>query len=227
MKLKYFLHEFKRRLTSEIRTCHNCGTFCTDCTLCSYCWESLTKPLPDSRQTPLRIELEPAKPRVRLLALFGWAPGRDQCLSKMIEALKGGGSDKDFARLARELYNRRLSQGSITENLVFIPAPSRNGKFDHSMAWAEALAKAFGGQLSPCLTRASVVQQKDLKRSERSRIKLNSSEKFSLSMDRIVFVDDVVTSGATARAAYSALGRPCYFEVWTIAYRHLAASDTL
>jgi predicted amidophosphoribosyltransferase len=35
----------------------------------------------------------------------------------------------------------------------------------------------------------------------------------------IVLVDDVMTSGATALAAYMALGDPQLFEVWTIANR--------
>lgn len=42
---------------------------------------------------------------------------------------------------------------------------------------------------------------------------------------RIVFVDDLITSGATALAAYRALNSPVDFEVWTIARRPKLAGN--
>ncbi len=36
---------------------------------------------------------------------------------------------------------------------------------------------------------------------------------------RVVFADDVLTTGSTARAAFKALGKPSGFEVWAIVWR--------
>jgi predicted amidophosphoribosyltransferase len=38
-------------------------------------------------------------------------------------------------------------------------------------------------------------------------------------MSPFAFVDDVITSGSTAMAAYLALGDPDYFEAWTLVCR--------
>jgi len=42
----------------------------------------------------------------------------------------------------------------------------------------------------------------------------------------VVFVDDVITTGSTAMAAYIALGDPENFEVWTLAHRPKLAGST-
>ncbi len=37
-----------------------------------------------------------------------------------------------------------------------------------------------------------------------------------------IFADDIITTGATARAAHKALGTPKHFEVWVLAQRALS-----
>jgi predicted amidophosphoribosyltransferase len=82
--------------------------------------------------------------------------------------------------------------------------------------------------------------QKTNRKSQKSQDLAERAEcRFQLRVDRqtvqdllasspgpIVFVDDVITSGATAMAAYMALEDPSRFEVWTLANRPKLARQT-
>jgi predicted amidophosphoribosyltransferase len=116
---------------------------------------------------------------------------------------------------------------------LFLPAPAR--EFDHSALWAASLARQHRGQLWPALAPedartgalawAHRVRQKELRAGERGMRRFELKEHFAkatigtASAKRIVFADDVVTSGSTAMAAYMALGDPESFEVWTLVAR--------
>jgi predicted amidophosphoribosyltransferase len=217
------IKSFLIKLRNEFRTCHHCGSVCTKHVLCSSCWQNLPRQNESLFQNRIRSE----SLNLSVLSLMNWIPDESRRLSKLIGALKGGSSTEDFEKLAIDFHLRRLSLGRISEEILFVPAPSKTGEFDHALSWATALAGAFSGAVAPCLRPTSGNQQKLLKRADRSLVQLESSENFSQSTARIVFVDDVVTSGSTARAAYIALGRPQCFEVWSIAYRHLAAHKRL
>jgi predicted amidophosphoribosyltransferase len=130
--------------------------------------------------------------------------------------------------------------------IVIVPAPARHVLgWDHAAAWAEALSEQLNretryersvatGLRAPravvCYTLAQSGRsnerrsQKSQNQAVRARLSFLRHERASLCFDAhgdacakwVVFVDDVVTSGATARAAYRALGRPERFAVCTL-----------
>jgi predicted amidophosphoribosyltransferase len=105
--------------------------------------------------------------------------------------------------------------------------PSKTGRPDHAYRMAKLLAEKLDLEFVPEALKLverqrSGISQKDLDRVGREQIRYEAPEKNSLS-DNIVFVDDILTTGSTARAAYIALGKPSRFRVFVWAYRPLIA----
>lgn len=149
--------------------------------------------------------------------------------AQLIHALKGKqGCPFTWKALAQEF---QLHHGLAVagRSWIVVPAPPRKvGEKDHSFLWARHLAQTMGGHSLSLLKRVdSQVEQKSKDRMERQGVKMLplSSEIQSWLARRlkrgwsIALADDVVTTGATAHAAWEALGRPRSFEVWALSYR--------
>jgi len=215
--MRRFLIDF----SSDIRTCSYCGSFFNTGFLCSGCWQKM----PWSQNGHVLIRGDNSGSQFILKYLFDWKANENRVCDALLTSLKGGFDQNVFRKLAA-LHIRRhvvMSQPKAGVNLVIVPAPSKHSRADHAFAWGRALSDILDSKFVPSLEAIAVGNQKNKTRSERNVLELKGHENFSEFQGTVVFVDDIVTTGATARAAYFALGRPPHFEVWSIAYRHLAA----
>ena len=144
-----------------------------------------------------------------------------------------------------------FNKGSQCQNgfYIFIPIPSsksRNPYFiNHALTLAKNVRQHLGGHVLDILTVHSAGPRENNSQKKRSlqQRKINGSnievrftspdqsEYFTRSEARIVLVDDIVTTGNTAKSAINALkafltpDQLRNIQVWTIAYRTLMQND--
>jgi predicted amidophosphoribosyltransferase len=106
------------------------------------------------------------------------------------------------------------------QGAVIAPAPPKRwGTKDHAWGWAWALSNVLGLPLRTPLMRVSTAYaQKDLGRIGRGsvRIDLADPEWNCSDYKSVIIVDDIVTTGSTARSCYRAIGSPARAAVWTL-----------
>lgn len=123
---------------------------------------------------------------------------------------------------------------SLSDATLIVPPSSRESAFDHSWAWGCALSEVLGLRIESPFEFAtegktnsldSLAPQKRLKVGDRFKRQFKLKEGIRPFSSKIVFVDDLITSGATAMAAQKALKSSVDFEVWTIARRPKLAGN--
>jgi predicted amidophosphoribosyltransferase len=210
-----------------LRGCYFCGSlFPLSEGLCQVCARDLWSWAPDEQLYIQDLEDQ------EVASLFQWIPGQQQVLSFLILALKGAHGGRAWQYFAEEFWRRYLStQEPFSKRVLLVPSPGQEGRRDHAFLFTEGLAKASGVQICNCLKRDSMAgkAQKTKSRQQRARVSFQWAENFSLAEFRarasdmkIVFIDDVVTTGATAKAAWKTLGKPEDFTIWSLAQRSLS-----
>jgi predicted amidophosphoribosyltransferase len=196
-----------------LRACLNCGSwinvrtfFCIGC----------------HRRCLIQFQnnLETRHENIVIKSLFRWPPGKSDVLSALILQMKGE-SKKAWAIWADE-FILKWEGPTFKDGVILVSSESSTGK-KHAQNWAEALSNRLGyPHFCPLRPIQLLNAQKALNRAERAKRKFDLNEEFSKgSNNRVIFVDDVVTTGQTAKAAYKALGYPLHFEVWSLIYREL------
>ena len=152
-------------------------------------------------------------------------------LAALVHVLKGGDPWRnDVGWIAKAWLRQRHLRVLPPMRLpvAIVSAPSRRGfQLDHSGQLAQALSEISGWPHLKIL-----VAEPDASPSQKSRsAQQRRQRRFKCNRadigdyDTFIFVDDVVTTGSTAQAAWHALGSPKGFEVWCLAYQPRLAAQ--
>ncbi len=199
-------------MREHLRACAKCRSlkapieiFCRDC-------QELAVEFRNSE----RDLLQEAYP-FEVYSLYTWYDEVDSIVRPLIYALKGGLIQRPWTDFAEDLVFRRSLIGFHLPEQIVLP-PRKNAR-DHAWYWAKALGHLLRVPIADFLVSDDIQSsQKQLNIQRRKERQMHWRGE-DLSQKNLLFVDDAITSGATAQAAHLALGSPTNFEVWTLVAR--------
>lgn len=207
---------FDRWVLRWLRSCARCGSirppidlFCTEC-------ERLIGT--QINRGPALLQSGFAFP---VYSLFTWTHVNDSVIKPLLYGFKKGLAVRAAEGLSLQfLHEISRDRPRLGPWLVH---PGGSGGRDHSWLLAQSFARLIApNNPIPLVTLklAGGGSQKLKSATERRARRFVHEEKFSNRANLPwVFVDDVITTGSTAQAAWRALGEPNSFEVWTLACR--------
>lgn len=185
--------------------CIHCGSFLVKPSLlCEYCERILF--LQCSLQSLWENEIKGKK----ILSLFSWEQDHNLILNQLIMNLKGSKQESAYKYYGKIIATRLRMAFPGGAKLVICPCPSWNHQKDHAYYLAKTISDELGVSLVfPLLNGIKKTESKDLSKAERlrnigERFIINDKffEKFTKANEtQILFIDDVITTGATLLAA--------------------------
>ena len=196
MNLEILFYYFCRLIKTD---CVGCGSLLpTEAGLCHKCHSQLNQYKKNDQLA------------TGIISLYSWKPQVSDLISSYVYYLKSPFSLPAWAVISKEL----LKSGSLNydhlETLI-IPIPSSTGR-NHSLYFAKTLSKItkrpYKQVLSYEKTDQSDQSQKHKNKLERAKQSFSVDENFTdilQSYQCIIFVDDIITTGATYTAAQRAI----------------------
>jgi predicted amidophosphoribosyltransferase len=213
------LHDISQNIYNwfheQVRCCLHCGSFQSNRSqFCRVCEKVMWEAHPQNH----RFTME--KSKITGTALFEWHPDQDRRISKLMINLKGGRLQGAFGVYAERFVSRM--KGIDLQETILVPCPAK-GDRKHSQVLAQAFSSLLGLPVYDVLENGSQSPQKGRLKRDRERILLTAKVQFP--DKHVIFIDDIVTTGATAQAAANALKPNRGFEVWCLAHRRQLATD--
>ena len=143
--------------------------------------------------------------------LIHWVPKESDSLSELVYLLKSRLSFTVWKYYVEKLTQFQLPRKTSLLKTALIPVPGScsEKKAYHTQYFARAWQEFSPGNVLNCLkSDAEHAKQKDLTLSERSLTKMKFLEEFTneiYTYERIILIDDIVTSGHTLQASFIAL----------------------
>jgi predicted amidophosphoribosyltransferase len=176
--------------------------------------------------------VESEKLNFKVVSLWSWKRDDNRHLSVFLSALKYHPIEQDWETLAME-FSRVLIQQNLApqEAFVFVPCPSSTrNECDHARMLAKALGQYWQAPVFDALIKETTGHQKSKEFWERDNLRVQRVEKNSKDIPAgrlVILIDDVLTTGSTAKASIKALGTDRPYEVWCLAHRRLAGKTTV
>lgn len=185
--------------------------------LCPHCWGKL--------QSFYLLPQDMVRKQEDLthIRLFDWNKENDFFIRIFLNSLKGGGPSFIFNQVILDFLHRILQAIPFSQNAILIPAPSHSqtDSRDHAFCLASSFSFFSGVPVKNLLTRPFQFDKKQKRKIkwERKTARFCIKENFIGDEKMIIFIDDILTTGATAQAAWKALGEPEKFIIFTLTWR--------
>jgi predicted amidophosphoribosyltransferase len=209
-----------------LNSCANCGSFQVENQRhCGPCLSRLKKMM-----TPKSREIKtPNAYKIKVRSLFDWNPWESDLLSGFVADLKGTKGTDMWTYWSQQFVWHQDLLGA-EKNYLLCPCWGRSSRPDHATLFARGLSQFLYSEIHSVFIDSHLApgQTKRLSHQERKKRAINHEIFSQLERpwrpqkskgDRVIFVDDIVTTGATAEVAFKVLGCPEDFEVWSLFYR--------
>lgn len=175
---------------------------------CSFCWTHIVY----QKLEPLFLDWDRDLPS---FSLWPWDREHAYWVRPLVHHLKRRPLLKGWEILAQLLSEQAVYAGLECPRGFLIPPRSPHHLKDHAWRLGTEMSKAWGVPLFDIFEPINLPPQKSLKKQARLRRKLKVNQTLRLKHG-LVLIDDLITTGGTARAVQSALGHPEAFSTWTL-----------
>lgn len=146
---------------------------------------------------------------VEVHSFLTWTPWQSDSLSEFVYLLKSRLSQSAWAWIVQQIQEELCEIIGAQDSVLFIPVPGSRRSF-HTEFFSCEIQQLLGGQRKNLLRHTSEIlrPQKSKIRADRKSIEFSLDEEFTYttsSVDHIVLIDDIYTTGSTLAAAANAI----------------------